>query len=157
MSGDTLENIQLERANAEKRMRERRQFGRRTTLWHAWIQTSNRQRLACCIRNVSESGALLELDVPLWLPNVFELWVEERDIRLRCELRHRGQHGVGVQFDDFTAARNLLALCRAARELEAAAQKIEIGKPSGASDDARLTRPKLTPEMIRQALKPDPD
>lgn len=77
---------------------ERRQFGRRTTVWHAWIVTSGAHRTACVVRNVSARGALLELDVPAWLPHEFILALEEPLISIACDVRHRGQHGLGISF-----------------------------------------------------------
>ena len=127
---------------------DRRVFGRRGTVWHAWILTSARQRLACCVRNVSHGGALLELDVPAWLPHTFELFIEERDLRIPCGLRHRGRHGVGVQFSDTDKARALLAICRAASDATPA---------QSAADAAPLPRPRLTPDMIMRALHRAPD
>lgn len=85
----------LQKSNA---LSERRNFGRRQTLWHAWIMVSGRQRFACAVRNISPGGALLECEVPPWLPVEFRLVVEPYDIDILCDLRHRGKHGVGVQF-----------------------------------------------------------
>jgi hypothetical protein len=79
---------------------ERRVFGRRNTLWHAWIATCNKQRLSCIIRNVSAGGALLELDVPLWLPNRFDLSVDHCAVTVLCDIRHRDGDKLGVEFWD---------------------------------------------------------
>lgn len=75
-----------------------RAFGRRNTVRHAWITAGQRSRLSCCIRNLSVGGALLELDVPAWLPYNFELMIEDPKMTIACEVKHRGQHGVGVAF-----------------------------------------------------------
>ena len=77
---------------------ENRAFGRRATVRHAWIVASQRQRLSCCIRNLSVGGALLELAVPAWLPYNFDIVIEEPKLTVACEVRHRGLHGVGVAF-----------------------------------------------------------
>ncbi|HRK18843.1 MAG TPA: PilZ domain-containing protein [Hyphomicrobiaceae bacterium] len=77
---------------------ERRSFGRRQTLWHAWIAAPGRARFACLVRNISPGGALLECEVPPWLPHEFRLIVEAHDIDIECDLRHRGKFGIGVQF-----------------------------------------------------------
>ncbi len=127
---------------------ERRQFGRRTTVWHAWIVTSGPRRTACVVRNLSVTGALLELEVPAWLPPIFTLAIEDRDISIACEVRHRGQHGVGVSFSDPEAGRRLSLLA---------------GKPATGSrarrDDTSgaIGRPRLTPEMLRKTLQSQDD
>ena len=94
------------------RINERRQFGRRSAVWHAWVERDGAQRLACVVRNVSAQGALLELAAPTWLPPYFDLVLELDQIRLTCEVRHKGIHGVGVMFKDPAAGGQLLALFR---------------------------------------------
>ena len=87
---------------------ENRAFGRRATVRHAWIVVGQRQRLSCCIRNLSVGGALLELAVPAWLPYNFDIEIEEPKMKVTCEVRHRGLHGVGVAF--LSNARELMLL-----------------------------------------------
>ena len=67
----------------------RRQFGRRTVYWHAWIVMNDRRRLPCIVHNVSEGGAYLEF--PGQMPNTdtFRLLVEEQGIDQLCDVRHR--------------------------------------------------------------------
>lgn len=77
---------------------ERRQFGRRNTALHAWIRIPGRPPLACLVRNVSLKGALLEFDVPAWLPFRFQLVIEATRFEMDCEIRHQGHNGVGVLF-----------------------------------------------------------
>ncbi len=122
---------------------ERRQFGRRTTLWHAWIVTPGQRRIACKVRNVSEGGALLELPVPEWLPAKFSLAVDEQGIVVACELRHRGRHGVGVTFADIGAGLQLYALSH-----QSPARPVHTAP----IDDTVFKRPSLTPELIRKGL-----
>jgi hypothetical protein len=76
----------------------RRRFGRRRMVWHAWIVTPGPRRTACTVRNVSSGGALLELDVPAWLPHEFMLCLEDSAMSALCDVRHRGRHGVGISF-----------------------------------------------------------
>ena len=78
--------------------RERRQFGRRTTYTMAWIIVQGRPRLSCRIANISPKGAMLEFAVPKWLPFSFKLMIEGRSELVDCEIRHVGQHGIGVNF-----------------------------------------------------------
>ena len=90
---------------------ENRAFGRRSTVRHAWIAAGQRTRLSCCIRNLSVGGALLELDVPAWLPYNFELMIEDPKLVIACEVKHRGQHGVGVAFLSNLDGLTLLESC----------------------------------------------
>lgn len=77
---------------------ERRQFGRRTTFLHAWIKIPGRPTMPCIVRNLSVNGALLEFDVPDWMPYSFRLRIEASNFEVDCELRHKGDKGCGVMF-----------------------------------------------------------
>lgn len=77
---------------------ERRNFGRRQTALHAWIKIAGRPPIACVVRNVSVNGALLEFDVPEWMPFAFQLVIEATRFEVDCELRHKGHSGCGVIF-----------------------------------------------------------
>jgi hypothetical protein len=79
---------------------EKRQFGRRQTIWHAWVLMSGRPKQACIVRNFSIGGAQLEfLDVP---PPVhsFKLKIEHVRFEGQCEVRHRNGKVVGVFFPE---------------------------------------------------------
>ena len=89
---------------------DRRQFGRRATVRHAWIIAGAQRRIACVIRNVSEGGALLELDGIASLPARFTLDIEGTGLIVACEARHRGQTSLGVLFLEPGAGARLLAL-----------------------------------------------
>ena len=78
--------------------RERRQFGRRKTNTRAWIYPENGGRIACIVRNISEGGALLEIEPGVELPGAFEIRIESEDLRADCEVRHRTAKGAGVYF-----------------------------------------------------------
>ena len=77
---------------------ERRQFGRRTTSLHGWIKIQGRPQIACHGRNLSVGGALIELDVPDWLPYRFRLVIEATRFETDGETRHKGSTSVGVMF-----------------------------------------------------------
>jgi hypothetical protein len=123
---------------------ERRTFGRRRAVWHAWIIPSSLQKLPCCIRNVSDRGALLELKVPEWLPATFDLFVDGPNMQLTCDLTHRGKHGVGVAFRDAELMQELLDYCN----VPTATDRQDIGAAS------RFAAPLLTSALIRQILTP---
>ena len=123
---------------------DRRQFGRRGLVWHAWIVTGSRQRIACCIRNVSTGGALLELVVPATLPPHFELQIEEHKLVIRCELRHRGEHGIGISFQDIEKGRELFELTGAQPPSAKATVVVPTAVPM---------RPRLSPQLVAEALR----
>lgn len=80
---------------------ERRQFGRRETRLHGWIMIEGRPRMAVVVRNVSEGGALLECQVPRSLPFHFSLVIECKGFQALCEVRHKTEQQMGVQFVRF--------------------------------------------------------
>ena len=77
---------------------ERRQFGRRTTCLHGWVIIEGRPKIACLVRNVSEGGALLECEVPKVLPFQFQLVIDCKRFQAMCEVRHKSEAWMGVQF-----------------------------------------------------------
>jgi hypothetical protein len=77
---------------------ERRQFGRRNTAIHGWIMIEGRPKLPTLVRNVSDGGALLEGDVPAWLPFRFQLVIECKGFSAWCEVRHSKERWIGVRF-----------------------------------------------------------
>jgi len=78
----------------------RRKFGRRRTHVTAWIFVDGHRRLSCIVRGLTSRGALLELDVPDWLPFAFQLVLDDPEVIFDCETRHSGTFGVGVLFAD---------------------------------------------------------
>jgi hypothetical protein len=125
-------------------LQERRTFGRRRAVWHAWIIPSSLQKLPCCIRNVSDRGALLELKVPEWLPATFDLFVDGPDMQLTCDLTHRGKHGVGVAFRDANLMQELLNYCQVPQAIDR----------NGNGAAKNFAAPRLTSALIRQMLTP---
>jgi hypothetical protein len=83
---------------------ELRQFGRRATCVHGWIRVAHRPKITCVVRNLSEQGALIEVEDPSALPFRFTLIVETINLEKECEVRHTGQHSVGVYFGSTPAA-----------------------------------------------------
>ena len=82
------------------RGRERRQFGRRKTNTRAWIRLDTGVRFSCIVRDISEGGALLEVEPGTVLPDTFEVRIESEDLRAVCHVRHRTRRGVGVFFTE---------------------------------------------------------
>ena len=77
---------------------EKRKFGRRGALWHAWVAVNGRAREACIIRNISEAGALLEFSDLVPEATNFRLIVDEADFEAICDVRHKRGRFVGVFF-----------------------------------------------------------
>ena len=79
---------------------ERRQFGRRESGSAGWLKIPGRPRLACKIANINHRGALLELEVPAWLPFHFQVFIESDRSLHNCEIKHQGRDRVGIHFVD---------------------------------------------------------
>lgn len=60
----------------------------------------------CIIRNISGTGAKLEIGAALAIPDVFELHIPQRGETLRAHLKWRRGEEVGVTFGEAPAARD---------------------------------------------------
>ncbi len=82
-------------------MRKERHSLRSKSFLKATVRSYNRNAtFDCVVRNISLSGAKLELDQTLVLPQEFELDVPQRGALFRCELKWRKEGGAGVRFKD---------------------------------------------------------
>lgn len=110
----------------ELKTSDRRQFGRRTTLWHAWIKIAGRDREPCIVRNFSVAGALLEFPGAVPAINRFRLAIDIFRFEAECFVRHRSVGGLGVNFDELTqpdalsscTPQELMTLLRRGRHLQ---------------------------------------
>lgn len=76
-----------------------RQFGRRWANVHGWLHVDGRPRISCQVRNVSEGGALLEIDATASrIPEQFTLVIQPLQIEIGCEVRHQRNGSLGVRF-----------------------------------------------------------
>jgi hypothetical protein len=66
----------------------------------AHIRIHNLPAMDCVVRNVSPSGARLEVDETFALPTEFDLEIPQRGVVLLCELKWRRDDVVGVKFLD---------------------------------------------------------
>jgi PilZ domain len=57
-------------------------------------------KVDCLIRNVSATGAALEVNSPLWFPDVFVLVMTADGSSRRCHIVWRNGKRIGVTFDD---------------------------------------------------------
>ena len=55
--------------------------------------------IACTVRNISETGAALEINSPLWFPDHFTLSINSDGLRKSCHIVWRREKRIGVAFD----------------------------------------------------------
>jgi hypothetical protein len=53
----------------------------------------------CTVRNVSETGALLEIESPVGIPNNFTLVISKDGVKRPCRVAWRSARRIGVRFD----------------------------------------------------------
>ena len=83
---------------------EKRAFGRRLSNDHAMVRVQGRPPMRCTVKNLSESGALLDFGSEVWLPYNFKLAREVGARSEECEIKHRNGQFVGVFFKRHAAA-----------------------------------------------------
>lgn len=54
----------------------------------------------CTVRNISRTGAALEVDSPVGIPHNFILVIETDRVRRACHVVWRKERRIGVGFDD---------------------------------------------------------
>jgi hypothetical protein len=53
----------------------------------------------CTVRDISETGAALEVMTPLFIPDRFTLYVPSEQLKRLCRIAWRKQKRIGVTFD----------------------------------------------------------
>lgn len=53
----------------------------------------------CAVRNVSETGAMLEIESPIGIPNNFSLIITQTALQRPCRIAWRSARRIGVLFD----------------------------------------------------------
>lgn len=53
----------------------------------------------CTVRNISETGAAIEVITPLFIPDRFTLLVPTEQLNRRCHVVWRKEKRIGVMFD----------------------------------------------------------
>ena len=79
-------------------MDERRAAPRRRVLKTGTIEFGG-EAITCIVRNLSASGAGIELNSPLWFPDRFVLAVASEGWRKPCRLVWRHDKRIGVAFE----------------------------------------------------------
>ena len=54
--------------------------------------------IACAVKNISETGAALEVTTPLFIPDRFKLVIETEHINRPCQIVWRKEKRMGVTF-----------------------------------------------------------
>ena len=79
---------------------ERRQTERAIVDLMAFAVTKTNDKFACCVRNISDTGAMLEFvgnDIAI-LPTTFQILISGTEIRLRVKTIWREKRRLGVMF-----------------------------------------------------------
>ena len=79
-------------------MEERRNEPRSRVLLPATINVPGRAPIACSIRDLSNGGARLHVRPHTQIPERFDLIVEADGRRFSCQIRHRSDASINVQF-----------------------------------------------------------
>ncbi|MFY9291757.1 MAG: PilZ domain-containing protein [Methylorubrum rhodinum] len=82
---------------------QRQDIRKRTFLKGRILFNKGASSMDCLIRDLSETGARLELSETSTLPEVFDLYIPQKDETFRCTLRWRRDGGVGIAFADHHA------------------------------------------------------
>jgi hypothetical protein len=80
------------------RMDENRKAVRRRVLKSATIEFDN-GAFSCAVRNLSESGAALDVPSSLGIPHEFQLVIQANQMTRNCRVVWRQESRIGVAFD----------------------------------------------------------
>jgi PilZ domain len=79
-------------------MERKRIASRRRTLKAGTIEFGG-GGIDCTVRNISDSGAALEVASPLFIPDRFTLYVSSDQLKRPCHIIWRQEKRIGVEFD----------------------------------------------------------
>lgn len=133
----------------------RRELRQRTFLKGRIVFNNGASSMDCLVRDLSSSGARLALSETTTLPEMFELYIPQKDRSYRSSLRWRRSDGIGITFVEEGAqvvpapvpapaaddSASLLTLVRRVNELEAenaALRKLvaSLAQPDGSASAA---------------------
>jgi hypothetical protein len=55
--------------------------------------------ISCTVRNISDTGAAIEVESPLYIPDRFQLIVQTDNLNRSCHVVWRKERRIGVAFD----------------------------------------------------------
>jgi hypothetical protein len=79
-------------------MEEHRSAARKRVLKAGTIGFSG-ETIACTVRNISDSGAALDVTTVLWFPDRFTLGIQSDGISKPCHIVWRKEKRIGVAFE----------------------------------------------------------
>jgi hypothetical protein len=79
-------------------MNERRDSARHRVLKAGTIEFNRAGGISCTVRNLSATGACLEVESPLGIPETFDLFVTSDHVARHCRVVWRSEHRIGVAF-----------------------------------------------------------
>ncbi|SFL82561.1 PilZ domain-containing protein [Methylorubrum salsuginis] len=82
---------------------QRQDIRKRTFLKGRILFNKGASSMDCLVRDMSETGARLELSETSTLPEVFDLYIPQKDETFRATLRWRRDGGVGIAFAEHPA------------------------------------------------------
>ena len=77
---------------------EQRLSERRRTFKGGSISLNGQAAIDCLVRNLSTTGACLEIKSPNGIPNTFRLLIKPEILVRRCEVIWKTDHKIGVRF-----------------------------------------------------------
>jgi PilZ domain len=79
-------------------MQEHRARSRHRTLKAGTISFNRAGAISCTVRNLSETGACLEVTSPLGIPDDFTLVIAHDHLQRSCHVAWRAPNRIGVEF-----------------------------------------------------------
>ena len=79
-------------------MDERRSDKRHRVLKSGTIAVDRTGAIDCLLRNVSATGACLEVESPVWIPDTFMLVIDKDGLKRACRVAWRSAKRIGVKF-----------------------------------------------------------
>lgn len=80
-------------------MSEHRTAQRHRVLKGGTISFNGAAGISCTVRNVSDTGAALEVTSPVGIPSAFTLVIDNDHVAKRCHVVWRKEKRIGVAFD----------------------------------------------------------
>ena len=80
-------------------MVERRKTTRHRVLKAGTIAFNRAGVISCTVRNISETGACLEVDSPVGIPDQFTLLIEHDHVQRPCRISWRKEKRIGIAFE----------------------------------------------------------
>jgi hypothetical protein len=80
-------------------MDEKRKVQRQRTLKAGTISNSGAGSIDCVVKNLSETGASLEIESPIGITDDFTLVIINDDVKRSCRVAWRSARRIGVRFN----------------------------------------------------------